>query len=199
MGTARSVTAEPPGPGGSSSRFADFVRQNTPSLFATARLLTGNRDAAEDLLQEVLTRLLPRWDRVIAADNPLAYVRRAVVNAFISSTRRAANGEVVADSDTLAALMSGTHEIGDHADSVATAVTIAPLLAGLGSRQRAALVLRYFHGSTDAEIAESLGCRRGTARSLISRGLEILRRDLGSERADSAPRTDPTNARGADR
>ena len=67
--------------------FAAFVRANSASLFGTAYLLTGSADRAEELLQDTLARLYPRWDRVQAAEAPLAYVRRCVANRFVSSRR----------------------------------------------------------------------------------------------------------------
>jgi RNA polymerase sigma factor (sigma-70 family) len=54
---------------------------------------------------------------------------------------------------------------------------MAGLLAALPDRQRTALVLRYFHDLPDEEIGAALGCRLGTVRSLISRGLAALRDD----------------------
>ncbi|MBE7162499.1 MAG: SigE family RNA polymerase sigma factor [Williamsia herbipolensis] len=170
------------------AEFAEFARTHTSSLYGTARLLTGSRQAAEDLLQDVFVTVYPRWDRVRAADNPVAYVRRAVVNAFISSTRRSAGRESSVDPAMVASLVPSSH---DHADAVVAAGTVGPALATLSDRQRAAVVLRYFHSCTDVEIAEALGCRRGTARSLVSRGLELLRRSLTApEVADRPTRED---------
>jgi DNA-directed RNA polymerase specialized sigma24 family protein len=57
--------------------FIAFVRANSRSLFRTAFLLTGAKAAAEDLLQETLTKLYPQWGRVERADSPMAYVRRS--------------------------------------------------------------------------------------------------------------------------
>src|SRR3954454_11715302 len=73
--------------------FAGFVREHTPALVRTAYLLTGNAHAAEELVQDTLVRLYPKWDKVEAADLPLAYVRRAVTNGFINHSRRAARRE----------------------------------------------------------------------------------------------------------
>jgi RNA polymerase sigma factor (sigma-70 family) len=49
------------------------------------------------------------------------------------------------------------------------------LLRALPAKQRAAIVLRYYHDLSDADIAAALECREGTVRSLISRGLAALR------------------------
>ena len=149
--------------------FASFVAAHSRSLYGTAFLLTGNRDAAEDLLQETLTRLYPKWDAVAAADFPLAYVRRAMTNRFISSTRLSSFRDVPTWElpDSIADV--------DVAGSVTNRRVLWELMHDLPERQRAALVLRYFHDLPDAEIASSLGCREVTVRSLISRGVAAMR------------------------
>src|SRR5437763_460474 len=74
--------------------FAGFVRENTSALLRTAYLLTGNASAAEELVQDTLVRLYPKWDKVQAADVPLAYVRRSLTNGFINERRRASSHEL---------------------------------------------------------------------------------------------------------
>lgn len=69
----------------------------------------------------------------------------------------------------------------DIAERVAISRTVWQLVGELGERQRAAVVLRYFHDQTDNEIADGLGCRRGSARSLISRGLAAMRASLDEQ------------------
>lgn len=161
--------------------FADFVAANNRTLYGTAYLLTGNPDNAEDLLQETLSRLYPKWAAVTAADQPVAYVRRALANRFISSTRVRAHRDLV------------MWDMPDKAANVDVAATVADrgavwqLLGTLPERQRAAIVLRYFHDLSDADIAAALDCREATVRSLISRGVAAMRdrldrENLGSER-----------------
>lgn len=153
------------------------MRTNTGSLFSTALLLTGSRECAEDLLQETLTALYPKWDRVEAADHPVAYVRRAVTNRFLNTVRSA--GREVAAWD-VPELWDGI----DIAEQVAASSTVWQLLGRLGERQRAAVVLRYFHDQGDKEIAAGIRCRRGTARSLVSRGLATMRAALDERTPD---------------
>ena len=154
--------------------FAGFVRVNTPALLRTAYLLTGNAVAAEELVQDTLVHLYSRWERVEAADVPLAYVRRSLANSFVTQKRRPSSRE------------HAVAELPDRADGrdafarVSDRDELWGLLSTLPERQRAALVLRYFHDQSDAEIAESLDCRLGTVRSLISRGLATLRGDIAS-------------------
>lgn len=152
--------------------FEAFVRRHTPTLLRTAYLLTGDAGAAEDLVQDTLLRLLTRWERVAAADAPLAYVRRSLTNAFVNRTRRAWRREQA---------WADVPERPDGADAVAQLDDRDELWAGLRTlpdRQRAALVLRFFEDLTDEQSAATLGCRIGTVRSLVSRGLGTLRTRL---------------------
>jgi RNA polymerase sigma-70 factor (sigma-E family) len=157
--------------------FSRFVRENTGSLLRTAYLLTGDGSAAEELVQDTLVRLLPKWQLVQGADAPVAYVRRSLANAFVNSTRRASRHETSVeflperpDERNLAGQFDDRDELW-------------ALLRELPERQRAALVLRYFHDLPDAEIGAALGCRVGTVRSLISRGLAALREHAESGRS----------------
>ena len=160
--------------------FAQFVREQTTALLRSAYLLTGNSAAAEDLVQETLLRLFPKWDRVQAADMPMAYVRRSLVNGFLNQRRRPQSREIVVDDvpERLDTMVS--RDIGV---DVGNRDLVWRLLATLPDRQRAALVMRFFDDLADDEIAESLGCRLGTVRSLISRGLSALRQQTERDRA----------------
>jgi RNA polymerase sigma-70 factor (sigma-E family) len=151
--------------------FAAFVRAHSRSLFGTAYLLTRTGSDAEELLQDTLAALYPKWDRVIAADSPVAYVRRALTNRFVSATRRASYRDLAEWE------VPDTAAPGDVADAIADRRWLWQLLGGLPERQRAALVLRYFHDLSDEEIAAHLDCRVGTVRSLISRGIAAMRSD----------------------
>jgi RNA polymerase sigma-70 factor (sigma-E family) len=124
-----------------------------------AYLLTGNTSAAEDLVQDSFARLHQRWSRV---HKPSAYLRASVVNACRAFHRRAHRERV---------------RFGDVASEQVSAETpmVLDALAGLPYRQRAALVLRYWEDRPEADIAEFLGCRPATVRSLVHRGLRTLR------------------------
>jgi RNA polymerase sigma-70 factor (sigma-E family) len=149
--------------------FSRFVREHTADLLRTAYLLTGSGHAAEELVQDTLVRLYPKWAMVEAADAPLAYVRRSLANGFVNHTRRAARREFA-----VAFLPDGGDGF-DGASQLDDRDELWTMLRGLPERQRAALVLRYFHDLPDEEIGAALGCREGTVRSLISRGLAELR------------------------
>ncbi|SHG02727.1 RNA polymerase sigma-70 factor, sigma-E family [Jatrophihabitans endophyticus] len=149
--------------------FAAFVREHVPALTRTAYLLTGSALGAEELVQDTLVRLYPKWDRVAAADVPLAYVRRSLSNAYVNDRRRASRREYA-----YAEVPESVDEY-DAIGRLADRDQLRDVLAGLPDRQRAALVLRFFEDLDDADTADALGCRVGTVRSLISRGLATLR------------------------
>lgn len=162
--------------------FAQFVREQTATLLRSAYLLTGSSPAAEDLVQDTLLRLFPKWDRVMAADVPMAYVRRSLVNGFLNQRRRPQSRDIVVD-EVPERLDPGVGR--DIGVDVSNRDLVWRLLATLPDRQRAALVMRYFEDLADPEIAESLGCRLGTVRSLISRGLATLREKTERDRVSN--------------
>ena len=150
--------------------FEAFVQAHHRSLFGTAFLLTGTTDSAEELVQDTLAMLYPKWQWVATADDPVAYVRRALTNRFVSLRRRRSESEVAMWE------MPDSGPAGDVADAVVNREAIWQLLGTIADRQRAAVVLRYFHDLPDAEIADCLGCRPATVRSLISRGVTDMRK-----------------------
>ena len=158
---------------GESEPYVVFVRQHADALFRTAFMLTGNQVDAEELLQDTLALLYPRWTQVVGARSPLAYVRRSLANRLVSVRRRPSSREA-----SLSAL-GGRSALPDLADAVADRDQMWQMLATLSARQRAALVLRYLYDMPDEEIADALGCRPATIRSLTSRAAASLRTQTG--------------------
>ena len=147
--------------------FSAFVAARSRHLLQAAHLLTGDRHRAEDLLQTALTRCYLRWGSIEGTD-PEGYVRRALVNAHTDWWRRKPWREQPAEQ------LPETAGPDEHASyDVRDAVLEA--LAGLSRRQRAVVVLRYYEGLSEAEIAEVLGCSPGTVKSSASRALARLR------------------------
>jgi RNA polymerase sigma-70 factor (sigma-E family) len=140
--------------------FMELYEHQYGAMVRLAVALTGSELAAEDVVQEAFVRVHARWDRI---DLPTAYLRRAVVNACRSAGRRATR-ERTALGVQLAPVTS--LEADELFDALAT----------LPSRQRAALVLQFYEGLSQVEIADVLGCREGTVASLVHRGLAQLRR-----------------------
>ncbi|WP_127550591.1 SigE family RNA polymerase sigma factor [Actinoplanes sp. OR16] len=147
--------------------FEDFAAARLPALSRYAVLLCGDREQARDLVQEVLARAFLKWRRVAAADDPYSYVRRMLTNEYLSFLRRRRLPTVAVDHDMLAAPAPAPVD-----------TDLWSLLGTLPRQQRAVIVLRYYEGLTDPEIADVLGCRPGTVRGYASRALAALRIEL---------------------
>ncbi|MGY0235036.1 SigE family RNA polymerase sigma factor [Longispora urticae] len=146
--------------------FEEYAAARLPALLRYATVLTGERALAEDVVQEVLVRAHARWRRI---DEPESYLRRMVVNEYLSWRRRWSR--VVPH----ASVGLPPSDAPDHATSHADREALRAELALLPRRQRAVIVLRYYEGLTDAEIADALGCSPGTVRGYASRALATLR------------------------
>ncbi|WP_203838932.1 MULTISPECIES: SigE family RNA polymerase sigma factor [Winogradskya] len=159
--------------------FEQFATARLPALLRYAVVLTGDRELAQDVVQEVLARAHVKWRRISDADSPEAYVRRMVLNEYLSWRRSWAARNVHAVGERLADLDDLRGGVHDHADSVVEADALWNKLATLGRKQRAVLVLRYYEQLEDEQIADLLGCSQATVRSHASRALKTLR--LSSE------------------
>jgi RNA polymerase sigma-70 factor (sigma-E family) len=151
-------------------QYEQFVHDRQRPLFRFAVVLCGDPVLAEELVQDVLSRAYERWSLVAAADDINAYVRRMLVNEYLSWRRRWRRSVPVADfADDAVPGMP------DPADGRVDRIDLTGQLATLPARQRAALVLRYYVGLPFTEIAETLGCRESSARSYVTRALTSLR------------------------
>lgn len=158
-------------------QFEQYVNESRQRLFRFAVVLCGDPVLAGDLVTDVLGRAFERWRLVTAADDPHAYVRRMLVNEFVSWQRRRARTVPHPEVGRLADLVArrlGTSGP-DPGDVQAERAGLLDELSRLPARQRAAIVLRFYEDLSDADIATALGCRIGTVRSSISRGLATLR------------------------
>jgi RNA polymerase sigma-70 factor (sigma-E family) len=154
--------------------FEEYAAWRLPALLRYAAVLTGDRDLAQDIVQEVLSRAHLRWRRIGQLDLPDRYVRRMIVNEFISWRRRHSRVVPVGRVDDPAGAVVPPDTAAVHAERDA----LWTELARLPRRQQAVLVLRYYEGLTDTEIAGVLGCRPGTVRGYASRALAALRVEL---------------------
>ena len=155
--------------------FEDFARAHLPGLLSYAVVLTGDQHQAADLVQDVMVRVHGRWARIRATDRPDLYVKRMVTNEHLSWRRRWHVRSVVAVDD--AVLGARAPAGADPSQRVVDRDHLWQRLAALPPRQRAVLVLRYYEGLDDAEIAQVLGTAAVTVRSNASRALAALRAD----------------------
>jgi RNA polymerase sigma-70 factor (sigma-E family) len=161
IGTAEGVIAL-------TSDFDDWVAARGPALLRLAYVLTGNRHDAEDVVQDALSRALPRWARISAVDDPDAYVRRMVINAHTSWWRKFRKRE-----SPVAEVLGGSIRSG------ARDVELWQACRALPEPLRTAVVLRFYEDMEYAAIAALTGVREGSVRSRVSRGLAILRAEVG--------------------
>lgn len=172
--------------------FREYVAARRQGLLATAYVLTGSQHGAEDLVQATLVKVWPRWNRVAEAGDPDAYVRKALLNTFLSWRRRDGGREI--PSEDIASLPSpragldgdsgsgsGSGVAGNALTGVLDRIVVRELLHALPRRQRAVVVLRYFADLTEAQIAEAMGCSVGTVKSQHAKALTTLRRHTPAE------------------
>lgn len=180
--------------------FEQFAAGRLPALLRYAAVLTGNRALAEDVVAEVMAKAHVRWRRVSAADDPDAYVRRMVLNEYLSVRRRWATRHIRPAGDTitdLADAVGGQGHVRDHAQDVVDADDVRRRLATLPRRQRAVLVLRFYEQLGDREIADLLGCTPATVRSHASKALKALR--LDAQPPSATPAYTPVDPRAVPR
>jgi len=146
--------------------FQQFVAARSAPLFRGALVLTGNRETAEDLVQETLERVCRKWRTIVAKDAPDAYVRRIMVNLANDRWRRFRRTVPHQDTGDMAAPGDEYGRI-DSRDQLVRALQSLPM--------RTVVVLRYFHDLSDAEIAADLRISQSTVRSQLARGMEKLR------------------------
>jgi RNA polymerase sigma-70 factor (sigma-E family) len=143
-----------------------FAREHSIGLTRFAYVLTGDRQLAQDLVQDCLLALYRRFGETLPLGAPLAYARKTITNGYVSRLRRLSSAELITDIVPDRPLPPA-----DSTDQDA----VWRVLATLPQRQRAVLVLRYYVDLSDAEIAQTMGCREGTVRSLAARAFAALR------------------------
>src|SRR5690348_7704197 len=162
--------------------FDEFAGTRLPGMLRFATALAGDPDLAKDLVQEVLIRASGRWQEIGQLDRPEAYIRKMVVNEYLSWRRRSWRLIPSGMSGPLTGRPSP-----DHADGYVERQALMAELAKLSRRRRTALVLRYYEGYSDAEIAEVMGCTQSTVRGHVFRALAALRIELDQPLAAAAP------------
>jgi RNA polymerase sigma-70 factor (sigma-E family) len=149
--------------------FREFVAARGQALTRAAYLLTGDQHLAEDLLQNVLSRIAGRWERLQAKGSPEAYIRTSLYREYVSWLRRKPNSEI--PTDVLPEPASST----DFADLTTLRLSLERALGKLTRQQRAVIVLRFYEDLSEAETARILGCSVGTIKSQTHRALARLR------------------------
>jgi len=152
--------------------FTAFVAERGQTLLRIAHALTGNREAAQDLVQGALAKAYARWPRIHG--DAEAYVRKIIYNDRASAWRRAGTRNEVIVAEVPDRAVERHHD-----QDVTDRITVQKALLTLPTRQRAVLVMRYLEDRSVEETAEVLGCRPGTVASQASRALSKLRQLVG--------------------
>ncbi len=157
--------------------FTAFVASRSTALLRTAYLLTGDHAQAEDLLQTALAKTYLAWSRIDDIGAVEAYVRRVLVTTNVSWWRRLRGREVLVAAAPDRGLADDETGRADDRD------TMWRLLLALPVKQRTALVLRYWGGLSESEIAHEMGCAPGTVKTHAARGLAALRSRIDAQTA----------------
>lgn len=154
----------------------DLYVRHAPAAFRTAYFLTGDRDLAEDLVQDAFVRLAGRFRHLRTPEAFDAYLRRTIVNLFTSRLRRLRLERT--ELRRRAADLRLEHDDPDPTvrDELWATVSLLP------ERQRAAIVLRYYEDLSERETAEVLGCSTGAVNSLVAHAMATLRGQIGGGR-----------------
>ncbi|EXG81155.1 SigE family RNA polymerase sigma factor [Cryptosporangium arvum] len=155
--------------------FVRFVNERSRSLLRYGYVLAGDPHTAADLVQEALLRLRTAWARGKGREHPEAYARVTMARLHISWWRRRRGEQLIALVPDRTTWDPGLRRVEDDTG-------LWSALEVLGRRQRAVIVLRYYEGLDDDEIAEILGITRVTVRSQALRGLRRLRSHLTDDR-----------------
>jgi RNA polymerase sigma-70 factor (sigma-E family) len=161
--------------------FHEFFERHYAELARLAALLTGEADAADDLAADALVVLWRRWDRVRAADHPVAYARGVVANLARSQIRSA-----VRERRRVALFWSQRSERVEPPD-VPAVLDLREALLRLPFGKRACVVLRHAFDLSEKDTAEALGISVGTVKSQTSRGVAELERLLAQPPGGAAP------------
>ena len=156
-------------------------RRHYADVYRFVRRRTQSDADAEDLAQQTLLKAYRSWSRVKGADSPHAYLRTMLTNTFLSARRpKGRRLELLTDEPPEpAAPAAPAGERGPEDRMV-----LWPHVKSLPPRQRAVIVLRYYEDLTEQEIADVLGCSRGTVKSTAHRGLKALRAVLGPDQTE---------------
>ncbi len=141
--------------------FTSFYADEHEGQVRRAYLMLGTTAAAHDVVADAFLAVFNRWSSI---ESPGPYLNRCVLNGCRDAAGSRVREDLAADVPERTADPEDEH--------------LADVLMALPFRQRAAVVLRFYRGLSEAEIAEQLDCRPGTVGSLIHRGLAQLKREL---------------------
>jgi RNA polymerase sigma-70 factor (ECF subfamily) len=156
------------------------VRPHLQALYRLAYRFTGRQHEAEDLLQELLTRLYARPERLNGIESLRPWLARALYNLYIDERRRLARSplgrlHLTAQEDAFAGLPDKHTDLNLSAEMAQVREHLGELVQQLPQEQREVVILHDVEGYELQEVAEILGVALGTVKSRLHRGHERLR------------------------
>jgi RNA polymerase sigma-70 factor, ECF subfamily len=159
---------------GDERAFHVLSRRHLPAMLGLARRVLGNAADAEDVAQEAMLRVwthAPRWQPLAAFRT---WLTRVVVNLCLDRKRRAP----WVDLDAAGELADPAPGATEQAETNERERLVAAAIAELPDRQRAAIVLTYTEGMSNAQVADILDTSVSAVETLLVRGKQNLRRAL---------------------
>jgi RNA polymerase sigma-70 factor (sigma-E family) len=156
-------------------RLEELYVRHAPAALRLAYFLTGDPEAARDLVQDAFVRVAGRFRHIRQPEAFDAYLRRTIVNLHSSGLRR-----LRVERSSLAREAALTVPVMPEEDHGARDEMWHAIL-GLPPRQRAAIVLRYYEDLSEWQSAEVLQCSVGALNQLVVRAMATLRTRVGKE------------------
>jgi RNA polymerase sigma-70 factor, ECF subfamily len=161
-----------------------LFRQHHDQIYRTAYRVTGSPADAEDVLQTVFLRLVRRDARregpIDLSPSPGSYLHRAAVNASLDLIRSRTRSNLV-PIEEVAPVLEDRHSVNPEQERASREMQsqIREALGGLGTKAAEVVVLKYFEGHSNVEIARLLGTSQMVVGVMLHRARTKLRKELG--------------------
>lgn len=166
------------GGSGAVGSFDAWVRANWRRLFGIARVIAADPELAEDVLQDALADVYPRWEGLVATGDPTGYLCRVMASKAANHRRTSWARRVSVTSQV--SLLDGA--VADGTDALDLSVALVSALRELPPRQRTVVAMHYLLDMSVSEIATHLDVPTGSVTSDLTRGRRRLHERLGGER-----------------
>jgi RNA polymerase sigma-70 factor (sigma-E family) len=161
-------------PAAADQQITALYQAHALSLARLALLMLGDRDAAQDVVQDAFLGLYERWDKLASADAAPAYLRASVLNGcrtLLKHRSRSALQTAEESLDSAEATLMQTEQ----------QRAMFAAIRRLPARQRETLVLRYYLDMSEDQAARAMGVSRGTVKAATSRAIAAIGRMLKEE------------------
>ena len=155
------------------SRMEELYAIHAQRAGRLAYFLVGDRDLAQDLVQEAFLKVFARWGNLREAQSFAAYLNRTIVNLAHKTHRRRRVERRYLDKQPSLEAMAPQRDY-ETADELWQQLQLLP------QRQRTAIVLRYYEDLTDHQAAEAMGCSQTAIASLVQRAVGTLRKNASA-------------------